>query len=179
MLVIGQKNGNLYALSAADGKIFWTVATSPTGYLGGLSWGVAVDASAVYYTAINFLRSAWQFQDGSNLSNSAWGSASLSTGKILWETAAPRNETTFVPPTVANDVVLTGTTRAVGPEGFAGPPGDSSLVVLDKRTGVIIRDTMVGKLFQGGIAVVRQYVLFGTGYNSLPNGTFNVWKLSK
>ncbi|KAI4172814.1 MAG: hypothetical protein LQ346_008524 [Caloplaca aetnensis] len=177
-IIIGQKNGNLYALSAAEGKIFWSVATSPTGLIGGLIWGLAVDASAVYYTAVNYLRVPWQFQDGTNLSNSAWGSASLSTGKILWETAVPRNETTLVMPTVANDVVLTGT-AGLGAEGYAGPLGDSSLVVLDKRTGAIIRETMVGRLFQGGIAVVREYVLFGTGYNSFPNGTFNVWKLGK
>lgn len=177
-IIVGQKNGNLYALSAADGRIFWTVATSPGGIIGGLMWGVAVDDSNVYYTAVNYNRQPWQFQDGTNLSNSAWGAASLSTGKILWETAVPRNGTTQVPPTVANDVVLTGT-AGLGQEVYAGPIGNGSLVVLDKRTGTIIRETMLDRFFQGGIAVVRQYVMFGTGYNAYPNGTFHVWKLSK
>ncbi|KAL8748745.1 MAG: hypothetical protein Q9184_007112 [Pyrenodesmia sp. 2 TL-2023] len=135
-LIVGQKNGNLYALSAADGRILWTVATSPGGLIGGLMWGVAVDGTAVYYTAVNYDRQPWQFQDGTNLSNSAWGAASLSTGKILWETAVPRNGTTQVPPTVANDVVLTGT-AGLGQEGYAGPIGNGSLVVLDKRTGAM------------------------------------------
>ncbi|KAL9019544.1 MAG: hypothetical protein Q9185_003164 [Variospora sp. 1 TL-2023] len=175
-IIVGQKNGNLYALSAADGKIFWTVATSPTGYLGGLTWGVAVDASAVYYTAVNYQRTPWQFQDGTNLSNSAWGAASLSAGKILWETVVPRNGTTFVPPTVAKDVVLTGT-AGLGQEGHATPNAIGSLVALNKRSGAIVRETMLDQYFQGGIAIVRQYVLFGTGYRDYPNGTFNVWEL--
>jgi len=63
-IVIGQKNGNLYGLSAQDGKLFWATATSPDGTEGGLIWGVAVDSSAIYYTAVNTLRTPWQLQDG-------------------------------------------------------------------------------------------------------------------
>ncbi|KAL8919364.1 MAG: hypothetical protein Q9208_006817 [Pyrenodesmia sp. 3 TL-2023] len=177
-LIVGQKNGNLYALSAADGRIFWTVATSPGGLIGGLMWGVAVDGDAVYYTAVNYNRLPWQLQDGTNLSNSAWGAASLRRGKILWETAVPRNVTTLVSPSVANDVVVTGT-GGLGEGGYAGPFGNGSLVVLDKQTGAVVRETMLDRFFQGGIAVVSRFVLFGTGYSFTPNGAFNVWRLSK
>lgn len=41
-LVVGQKNGNLYAISAQTGKLFWATATSPDGDGGGLIWGIAV-----------------------------------------------------------------------------------------------------------------------------------------
>ena len=41
-LVVGQKNGNLYAVSAQTGKLFWATATSPDGDEGGLIWGIAV-----------------------------------------------------------------------------------------------------------------------------------------
>ena len=44
-LVVGQKNGNLYAISAQTGKIFWATATSPGGVEGGLIWGIAVGKS--------------------------------------------------------------------------------------------------------------------------------------
>ncbi|KAI4158648.1 MAG: hypothetical protein L6R39_000503 [Caloplaca ligustica] len=175
-IIIGQKNGNLYALSADAGKIFWALATSPDGLVGGLIWGVAVDSSAVYYTAANTLRKPWQLQDGTNLSNSAFGAASLSTGKILWETRAPRNETTLVAPTVANDLVLTGTAGL--PSGYFGTRGNGSLIALNKRTGVIVRETMLESFFQGGIAVVHDYVMFGTGYSGTPRGAFNVWKVT-
>lgn len=49
-VVVGQKNGNLYALSAIDGSTLWATVTSPDGTEGGLSWGVAVDDVAVYFT---------------------------------------------------------------------------------------------------------------------------------
>ncbi|KAL8889433.1 MAG: hypothetical protein Q9192_006019, partial [Flavoplaca navasiana] len=42
-LIVGQKNGNLYALSASNGELFWASATSPSGQTGGLIWAIAVD----------------------------------------------------------------------------------------------------------------------------------------
>ena len=45
-LVVGQKNGNLYALCAQSGDIFWATATSPGGGEGGLIWGIAVGWSS-------------------------------------------------------------------------------------------------------------------------------------
>ena len=46
-LVVGQKNGNLYAICARTGDLFWATATSPDGYEGGLIWGIAVGKSDV------------------------------------------------------------------------------------------------------------------------------------
>ncbi|KAL9029702.1 MAG: hypothetical protein Q9196_002093 [Gyalolechia fulgens] len=181
-IIVGQKTGNLYALSADTGEIFWALATSPDGLAGGLIWGVAVDASAAYYTAVNSMRKPWRLQDGTNLSNSAFGAASLRTGKILWETPVPRNGTSLVAPTVANDLVLTGTAGL--PSGFFGARGNGSLIALHKGTGAILRETTLDSYFQGGIAVVQDYIMFGTGYpnvglgyNSVPRGSFNVWKV--
>ena len=54
-----------------------------------------------------------------------------------------------VAPTVANDVVLTGT-ACLGPGVHAGPVGVGSLVALNKRTGGIVRETMLDQFFQGG-----------------------------
>ena len=73
IVVLGQKNGNLYALSADDGSISWATSTSPDGEGGGLSWGVAVDESRVYYTAINYNELAWQIEPSKRkIHNSAW-----------------------------------------------------------------------------------------------------------
>lgn len=178
-LVIGQKNGNLYGLSASDGTLFWALATSPDGTQGGLIWGIAVDATAAYYTAANSLRKPWKLQNGTALTNSAFGAASLRDGKILWETPVPRNSSSYVQPTVVNDVVLVGDS---GPgagllsAGFAG-----SFIALDKYTGGILVDRVLDQYFQSGIAAVRDYVMFGTGYGTTqtPNGSFNVWQLLK
>ena len=176
-IVIGQKNGNLYGLSAQDGKLFWATATSPDGPQGGLIWGVAVDSSAIYYTAVNDLRRPWQLQDGTKLSNGAFGAASLTTGKILWETQVPRNSSSLVLPSVVNDVVFVGVS---GPyAGLFQEAGPGSLLPLNKHTGAIIKETTLDTYWQGGIAIVQDYVMFGTGYQRTPNGTFNVFKVSK
>ncbi|KAL8820388.1 MAG: hypothetical protein Q9223_001378 [Gallowayella weberi] len=178
-LIIGQKNGNLYALSASDGRLCWAVATSPTGVGGGLIWGVAVDSTAVYYTAVNSLRTAWKLKNGTSLSNSAFGAASLTDGKILWETPAPANGSTAVQPTVVNDVIMVGVGAV-----YPSPPytGIGTLLALNKYTGEILKQTKLDAFFQSGIAVVRDSILFGTGYRSSGmggNGSFNVWRLSK
>jgi len=176
-IVIGQKNGNLYGLSARDGKLFWATATSPDGLTGGLIWGIAVDSSAVYYTAINSLRTPWQLQDGTKLSNGAFGAVSLTTGKILWETPVPRNSSSFVPPSVVHDVVLVGVS---GPYvGFLQAAAPGTLLPLNKHTGAIIKETTLDTYWQGGVAIVQEYVMFGTGYQRTPNGTFNVFTVSK
>lgn len=176
-LIIGQKNGNLYALSASDGTLYWALATSPTGTTGGLIWGVAVDDTAVYYTAVNSQRTPWKLQNGTSLSNSAFGAATLKNGTLLWETPSPGNSTTAVQPTVANDVILTG---VGGPAPYTGP---GSFLALDKYSGRILRETKLdAAYFQAGIAVVQGYVMFGTGYASGvggSNGTFNVWQLTQ
>ncbi|KAL8734376.1 MAG: hypothetical protein Q9166_001574 [cf. Caloplaca sp. 2 TL-2023] len=178
ILIIGQKNGNLYALAASDGKLLWAIATSPDGTIGGLIWGLAVDDNAAYYTAVNFQRKPWKLQDSTSLSNSAFGAAALTDGKILWETPAPRNSSTQAQPTVVNDVVMVG---VGGPYPSAPYTGPGSLLSLDKKTGKILNETTLDAYFQSGIAVVGDYVMFGTGYGSsgTGNGSFNVWRLSK
>ena len=175
-LVIGQKNGNLYALAASDGSLFWAVATSPDGTSGGLTWGVAVDASAAYYTAANAQRKPWKLQNGTQLSNSAFGAVALADGKILWETPVPRNSSSTVQPTVVNDLVLVGAGAPYSPASTYGSPG--TFLSLNKYTGQIVKEVFLDAYFQAGIAVVRDYVLFGTGYPyAVTNGSFNVWKL--
>lgn len=176
ILVIGQKNGNLYALAASDGTLFWAQATSPDGTIGGLIWGTAVDATAAYYTAVNSNRKPWKLQNGTQLSNAAFGAASLLDGKILWETPVPRNGTSMVQPTVVNDIVLTG---LGGPYTGEFTPTPGSFIALDKYTGDILEERILDSFFQAGIAVVHDYVMFGTGYQQTPNGSFNVWQLEK
>ena len=176
-LLIGQKNGNLYGLSAATGELFWATATSPDGTVGGLIWGVATDGRQAYYTAVNSLRTPWQLQDGTKLSNGAFGAASLLTGKIVWETPVPRNATSQVMPSIVNDVVLVGTG---GPyRGLLVPAPPGSLLALDKDTGEVIKESILDTYFQGAIAIAGERIFFGTGYSLAKNvtGSFEVWKI--
>lgn len=170
IIVAGQKSGMLYALYAQTGTVAWSRSAGPGGAEGGLTWGVAVDDKAVYFTNFNSARKPFPMLDGQVITNSAWGAASLEDGHILWLTPVPNNQGSRVPPTVVNDVVLTGT---------RGDTADGSgfLTPLDKNTGKILREIEVDPVFRGGVAAVRDLILFGNGYSVDLPGSFSVWKV--
>lgn len=180
-VVLGQKNGNLYAISAEDGSISWATSTSPDGVAGGLSWGVAVDSSRVYFTAINFNQVAWKILPSmKKIKNSAWGAASLHDGSVLWDTQVlPGTSQAFVPPTISNDVVISGRTQLTA-EG-AGASVGGKLVLLNADSGGMLHSIDLDVDYHGGIAVQDDYLLFGTGYQNTffnTTGSFYVAKLS-
>ncbi|KAF8867399.1 Quino protein alcohol dehydrogenase-like protein [Acephala macrosclerotiorum] len=182
VIVVGQKNGNLYALNAATGFVLWSTSTGPDGLEGGLNWGIAVDDASVYYTAININRVNYTLPAGNGktvISNSAFGAASLKDGHILWQTAAPRNTTSIVSPAVVNDVVLTGISGNWSSKSVF-PVGPGSFLSLDKTTGRILKEVHLDAYFHGSFAIVHDYVMFGSGYGGLEPGaagSFQVWKL--
>ncbi|KAH8902260.1 Quino protein alcohol dehydrogenase-like protein [Coniochaeta sp. PMI_546] len=96
VVVLGQKNGNLYSISADNGAVQWATAVGPGSTSGGLSWGVAVDGKNVYFTEINAGQAAWRPQpmNSTVITNSAYGAASLLTGAIVWETPVANNMAT-------------------------------------------------------------------------------------
>ena len=165
-VVVGQKNGNLYAISAEDGSISWATSTSPDGVAGGLSWGVAVDDCQVYFTAINANSRPWDiFPSRRKINNSAWGAVSLLDGKVVWDTQSlPPTSQAYVPPTIANGVVITGRTQlnADGPGSTTG----GMLVMLEAATGTMLHKIDLDVDYHGGIAVHDEYMIFGTGYQN-------------
>jgi hypothetical protein len=103
----------------------------------------------------------------------------LHNGRLLWRTPAPNNQTSFVEPSVANDVVLVGTTGAFNPASPL-PLGPGSFVAINKWTGAIIKNLKLDGYFNGGVAAVRDYIMLGTGYGGADPamaGSFQVWKL--
>ncbi|KAL5401744.1 hypothetical protein PMIN03_011253 [Paraphaeosphaeria minitans] len=180
VIVAGQKNGNLYAFSAQTGTVLWAINAAPGGLEGGLSWGVAVDKDTVYYTGINTDRHNFTlFPSNETVSNSIFGAVNLKDGSIKWQIAAPRNMSSTVIPVVVNDVVLTGTSGR-WEEGSLYAVGPGDFIALNKFTGEILRDDVLDAFFHAGIAVVKEYVMFGTGYGGLEapqNGSFNVLKI--
>ncbi|EQB44371.1 hypothetical protein CGLO_16897 [Colletotrichum gloeosporioides Cg-14] len=181
LIVIGQKNGNLYGIDAESGEVLWLTKASPAGLEGGLSWGVAADDVAVYFTAINNARTPYALVNGQTIQNAVFGAAALLDGKIMWQTPSPNDTASMITPTVVNDVVVTGSTGKTGENGF--PQGSGSLVLLDKSTGEVIREDQLADFFKGGIAVVQNYLMFGTGYWSGLQppfaGGFEVWRVEK
>lgn len=134
------------------------------------------DMNAVYYTAANSGSKPWRLQNGTPLSNSAFGALNLTSGKILWDTAVPANDSSMVPPSIVNDIVLTGRAGFYTPSGPVAGGQKGSLISLDRDTGSILKSWDLDSLFHGAVAVVDDFVMFGTGYASA-NGSFDVWRI--
>lgn len=173
IIVVGQKNGVLYSMSADTGKVVWATTTSPGGAGGGLSWGIAVDNTRIYFTAINSGSKVWQPQ-GSDLAinNSAYGAVSLDTGKVLWEIPAPNNAVSYGPPTAVGDVIAVARTgdNIADYENTAG-----GLLFLSQKDGTIVSSLDLPTNFHSGIAVSGKYFMFGTGYDLGYNGTGSLY----
>ena len=178
-VVVGQKNGNLYAFDAESGALFWVNPTSPDGIVGGLIWGLAVDGTAIYYTAVNYGRVTFRPTGASaNITNSAFGAANLADGKSLWQTPVPGNGYSQSVPSVVNDVVFNGRSGVFPTKPGGSPSGPGGLVAMDKKTGAILHDYPLDHIFYANIAIVDEYLMFGTGYPvSTDNGAFHVWQL--
>lgn len=184
-VVVGQKNGNLYAMSAQNGHLFWTTQTSPGAPTGDLSWGIAVDDDQVYFTVINIIDFKYTLEpSGQTANRSAHGAASLLNGTLLWEVPTPGDGgVAYGPPTVVGDIVLVSKTGSdpSGTLSFDSTVG--SLLAFDKRTGKLVASFVLDANFHGGVAVQGQSVLFGTGKNNLFNvanptiGSFHVMRV--
>ncbi|CAD0109410.1 unnamed protein product [Aureobasidium uvarum] len=176
-VVIGQKNGVIHAFSAKDVTLHWSSATSHDGVEGGLIWGIAVDDKRVYFAAVNSNFVSWQVQPlNHTIDNSAFGALSLLNGSILWEIPSPYDSISFVQPSVVNDTLFTGRTgqNKTGSHDLTR----GGLIVIDKRSGLMIKDYNLDVNFHGGVAIQNDYVMFGTGYNGFSGvGGFHVYTL--
>ncbi|KAK3644052.1 hypothetical protein LTR56_009904 [Elasticomyces elasticus] len=181
VVVTGQKTGDLYAMDAADGAIMWATIVGPdTSSFGALVWGVAVDASRVYFTVQDPLYETWTSQpSGKKISNAAYGAVELCNGSIIWEVPVPFNSTSYGPPSVTQDVALFPRMGHFIPPTLAnGTMG--SVVVLDSASSSIVADIPADYIVYGSVAADGPFIMFGTGYHgSTTFGSFNVFKVSK
>lgn len=180
LLVIGQKNGNLYGLSADNGTRYWATATSPGGLGGGLSWGVAADLEQVYFTAINSARLNYTLLPGTTkTAKSSYGAAKLLDGSIVWMTKTPQDSMAYAPATIASDIILVARTGNLTPGPFPLPStAKGGLVVLKKSTGAILQEIDLDAISYSGVAAHDKYLMIGTGYNRWNGtGSFYVFKI--
>ena len=166
VVVVGRKNGYVYSLLAENGTVVWATKAGPGGIGGGLAWGVAVDDSRVYYVVINTGYLEWRLTPSNiTVSRSAYGAISLADGKIVWQTAVPRDGVCHAPPTVIGDLVLVARTGQVTEENTAYDQTKGSLVALNKATGKVVLDYDLMSNAHSGITVQGEHVLLGTGYS--------------
>eukprot|EP00897_Mesotaenium_endlicherianum_P001328 jgi/Mesen1/1222/ME000129S00320 len=64
LVIVGQKSGIMWALSAANGEIVWQKQAGPGGTFGGVSWGMATDGKRVYAFVGNSQHSNFTLQPG-------------------------------------------------------------------------------------------------------------------
>ncbi|KAH8817264.1 quinon protein alcohol dehydrogenase-like superfamily [Xylogone sp. PMI_703] len=176
-IVVGQKSGALHQFNAETGQILWSTQVTPGGLEGGLTWGLAVDSSQVYFTAVNYQNTSWQLMpSGQAIQNSAYGAADLRTGKVLWETQVPQNNIALNPPSVVSDLVIV--TRS-GDNSADSINTRGGLVMLDQTSGEIILDLQLGAYAHSGVAAYDRFLFFGTGYTDFDGeGTLYVYQIT-
>jgi hypothetical protein len=177
LIIAAQKNGITRALDAGNqGAVVWTTFEGTGGKEGGHEWGSATDGKRVY-TANNiggFLTPTIIRDVNGNLSTTLegyWSALDIATGKILWETAAPRgagapDSITGQPGpgaltgavSVANGVVYGGVRELNG--GFYG---------LNAATGEILFSFNTGAAVNARATIVNGTVYVGSGYSVFSN----------
>jgi hypothetical protein len=158
-VIIGQKNGHVFSFNAANGNVQWAQAVGSGTSTEFLVWGIAADASQVYFTIFNsFGIDIPLHPSGDQVSNSVWGALSLKTGEFVWETEVPNGQRAEAPPSVLNDLVLVATP-------FVGT-GDAAVYALSKVTGSIVYSLPFQGAQLGGVMARGGFVLFGTGSSS-------------
>jgi hypothetical protein len=174
-VVIGQKNGNMYSINAVTGEVDWSIVTSADLNVGGMSWGIAVDSTQIYFTGINHGSHNWTLTpSGITVNNSAFGAVNLKTGALIWEVPCPDNQLAYTPPGVVNDIVF------VGQSGGSTKEVPGAILALSKTNGKILQSWPVDSVQHSGITVKGGFIVFGTGYhyvNPFNTGSFYVYGL--
>lgn len=126
---------------------------------GGGIWGAATDGYRAVYTNIaNGDRLPFRLAPSKETSTTAggWVAMSANTGRILWTTENPSNETSPGPVTLVNGVLFAGSAAPNGP-----------FYAMNARTGKILWEYDTGATIYGGASSSYGCIYIGTGYSSL------------
>lgn len=156
-LYVGQKSGLVYALDPdAAGKVVWQTRIGHGGALGGIQWGMALDAQALYVPLSDFgvNRRKPDVKPGGLFALDS------STGAKLWATLPPQPVAFMAASTVANGVVfaaaMDGVVRA-----YAASSGD---VLWEFATRSL---PGAGSISGGGPVVAEGMLFVMSGYGAL------------
>lgn len=120
---------------------------------GGGVWGAATDGRRVYTNIVNADRKPFGVPP-QTANSGGWVALDANTGRILWTTPDPANDTAHGPVTVANGVVFAGSVAPTGP-----------FYAMDAETGRILWTANTGATVYGGASVSYGCVFIGSGYN--------------
>ncbi|MED6219700.1 hypothetical protein PIB30_038187 [Stylosanthes scabra] len=155
LVVAVQKSGYAWALDRNNGNITWYTEAGPGGLSGGGIWGAATDERRVYTNIVNSEAKNFTLAP-SNITTTrgGWVAMDASSGKILWSTANPSNGSSSGPVSVANKVMLAGSTDKLG-----------SIYAMNANDGKILWSYKTGASVYGGISISNGCIYVGNGYN--------------
>ncbi|MEU9478767.1 PQQ-binding-like beta-propeller repeat protein [Streptomyces sp. NPDC048191] len=157
LLGAGQKSGVYWAVNPATGRVVWQTQVGPGGTLGGIEWGTAADGKRVYVAVTNSMHVPTTITSAtgqkSTVTSGFWAGLDAATGKILWQTADPKDDSTLdlAPVSSANGIAYVGSMS-----------GD--MYALDGATGTLKWSFASGGPVAGGAAIVNGSVYWGSGY---------------
>ncbi|KAL8035605.1 hypothetical protein ABFX02_12G108100 [Erythranthe guttata] len=155
VVVAVQKSGFAWALDRDNGDIVWFTKAGPGSLEGGGVWGAATDGARVYTNIVNNDNLPFTLKPSTQTTTSGgWVAMDANTGRILWTTANPSNESAHGPVTVVNGVLFAGSVAPSGP-----------VYAMDARTGAIIWSFEIGATIYGGVSVSYGCVYIGHGYS--------------
>ncbi|MFD0029717.1 PQQ-binding-like beta-propeller repeat protein [Streptomyces sp. NPDC127172] len=172
LLGAGQKSGVYWALEPATGKVVWQTQVGPGSIIGGMQWGTATDGKRVYAQITNLDRKPTTITSvtgkKSTITSGFFAALDAATGKILWQTADPKDTFDYGFVSSANGVVYAGSVS-----------GD--MYALDGATGTIKWSFDSGGSVVGGAAIVNGSVYWGSGYYSpfVPNNKLYAFSLKR
>jgi polyvinyl alcohol dehydrogenase (cytochrome) len=157
----GQKSGIYWALKPETGDIVWSSVVGPgDSPTGGILWGTATDGQQIYAAIANEHHASYPLIDGTTTKGGAWSALDAATGKILWQTADPKNAVPRGALSVANGVLY-------------APSFSGNMHALDAATGKILWTFASGGSVLDGPSIVNGRVYWGSGYQGITGGIHN------
>ncbi|XP_075484635.1 uncharacterized protein LOC142524502 [Primulina tabacum] len=155
IVVAVQKSGFAWALDRKTGDIVWSTKAGPGSLEGGGVWGAATDGKRVYTNIVNSDRLPFTLKPSTQTTTAGgWVAMDANTGKILWTTADPSNDTAHGPVTIVNGVLFAGSVAPTGP-----------VYAMDAATGAVIWSYKTGATVFGGASASYGCIYIGHGYS--------------
>ena len=160
--------------------------------MGGISWGIAVDANRVFVSCTNYEHLPWKLFNGTVVYGGGWAALDKISGKVVWTAANPANYdptggpfnatsngrayTSWGngPATSVGDILLVTSADSVYMPslGSGGPTYGSGgyVYALSKSSGKILSSFETKAGVYGGFSVDSRCAFVGSGYTFLSAG---------
>jgi polyvinyl alcohol dehydrogenase (cytochrome) len=159
VILAGQKSGFVYALDPDnDGRILWKVQAGPGSMGGGVEWGLAADANAVYVPI-------------ANRANSSLSALQIAEGQIVWHQPAPAGDCSWGKKGCSG--VESAAPTAIPGVLFEGA-ADGHLRAYSTNDGSIVWDFDTAQSYDGVNGVVAHGGSIGTSGPTIANGMLYV-----